>query len=284
MMGGRRDPGWIVVAASASCARHSGKLQVSMRDPRPVCAGSWLSPLMRTASSSAKAEGYAGASGVNFHEVVRKRRSVRAFLPSEVPNDLLRRVLEEAALTPSNCNTQPWDVHIISGLAKARLSKALVSALEVDRRSPDFRFDRDDYHGVYAERSEMQGRTYYDAVGIGRLDREDRRAAARRNYEFFGAPHVGLLFMPVIGDCVRTAGDIGMYGQTFLLSLVANGLAGIAQTALGFFADTIRDELGIDPAFKLLFGISFGYADEHAPSSAYSSERAAIDEHVTFHR
>jgi hypothetical protein len=38
---------------------------------------------------------------------------------------------------------------------------------------------------------------------------------------FYDAPHVAFLFMPKLGDGVRTAGDIGMYAQTFLLSLTA---------------------------------------------------------------
>ncbi|MFD9319117.1 nitroreductase family protein [Streptomyces sp. NPDC060053] len=43
----------------------------------------------------------------------------------------------------------------------------------------------------------------------------------------------------------RTAGDIGMYAQNFLLSLAARGLAGIPQTVLGVYADTVREFLGV---------------------------------------
>ena len=52
------------------------------------------------------------------------------------------------------------------------------------------------------------------------------------NYSFFNAPHVALLFMPSFGDNVRVGSDIGMYGQTFLLSLAARGRGGIPQTSL----------------------------------------------------
>ena len=105
-----------------------------------------------------------------------------------------------------------------------------------------------------------------------------------RNLTFFGAPNVCLLFMPAVGDNVRVAGDIGMFGQTFLLSLVAHGLAGIPQTYLGFFADTVRECLGVPSDRKLLFGISFGFADESDPIAPYRIGRLPGEEFATFHR
>ena len=74
-----------------------------------------------------------------------------------------------------------------------------------------------------------------------------------------------------------------MYGQTFLLSLTAHGLGGIPQTMLGFYADTIREVLGIDPSMKMLFGISFGYPDGEALGSAYRIDKAPVEDSVMFH-
>jgi nitroreductase len=50
-----------------------------------------------------------------FRDVIRDRHSVRSFLPEPVPDAVIRAVLEDAQLAPSNCNTQPWQVHIVSG-------------------------------------------------------------------------------------------------------------------------------------------------------------------------
>lgn len=79
------------------------------------------------------------------------------------------------------------------------------------------------------------------------------------------------------------AGDIGMYGQTILLSVTARGLGGIPQTALSFFAGTIRQFLGIPDELKPLFGISFGYPDDDAPGKRGRMDRVAIEVSVTFH-
>jgi nitroreductase len=214
---------------------------------------------------------------------VRARRSVRAFLPDPVPEKLIRDVLEDAALAPSNCNVQPWHVHIFSGAARDALSRDLIEDLDNNRMTFDFVFDASLYEGLLGERRRDQGKKYFEALSMGREDAEGRRIARTRNLEFFGAPHAALLFMPQFGDNVRIAGDIGMYGQTFLLALAARGLGGIPQTMLGFFSDTVRRELGVDPSLKLLFGISFGYEDTEAHANTVRMSRAPLSECVTFH-
>jgi nitroreductase len=218
-----------------------------------------------------------------FRDVVRERHSVRSFRPDIVPSDVLRAVLEDAQRAPSNCNTQPWQTHIVSGATRDSLSKAILAADSAGVLTPDFSFAISDFEGVFNQRAKDQGAAYYQAIGVAREAYDQRRDASRRNLEFFAAPHVALLFMPEVGDNVRVAGDIGMYAQTFLLSLTAHGLGGIPQTMLGFYADTIREGLGIDPSLKLLFGISFGYPELTSPANSYRIEKAPIAETVTFH-
>lgn len=218
-----------------------------------------------------------------FHDVVRDRHSVRNFLSTPVPDSVMRAVLEDAQLAPSNCNTQPWQIHIVSGAKRDALSRALLAADAAEKLTPDFSFSLRDFYGAYSERAKEQGAAYYQAIGVARDATEDRRTAARLNLDFFGAPHVALLFMPSFGDNVRVAGDIGMYGQTFLLSLTAHDLGGIPQTMLGFYADTIREVLSIDSSMKMLFGVSFGYPDETHPANKYRIEKAPIEDSVIFH-
>jgi nitroreductase len=82
----------------------------------------------------------------------------------------------------------------------------------------------------------------------------------------------------------REAVDIGMYAQTIMLALTARGIASCAQGALGLFPDIIREQLGIAPDCKLLFGVSFGYEDLSVKANSARVGRAPIDEAVRFHR
>ena len=218
-----------------------------------------------------------------FTDVVRDRHAVRSFRPEPVDTAVLRSVLEDAQRSPSNCNTQPWLVHIVSGAKRDELSRALLAANAADHATLDFSFSLEDFPDLFQKRYQAQGASYYQALGIAREDRDQRRIATLRNLDFFGAPHAALLFMPKVGDCVRTAADVGMWAQTFLLSLTAHGLGSIPQTMLGFYADTVREVLKIDASHKMLFGVSFGHADKTAAGSDYRIEKVPIDESVTFH-
>ncbi len=226
----------------------------------------------------------AATAPLSFIDVVRARHCCRGFLRQPVPDAVIEEVLKDAQCAPSNCNTQPWATHIVSGAKVGELSQALFKAAGEGRYSPDFSFDQAAFSGRYAERIAEQGKAYYGALCVARDDEQSRIAAVALNYSFFDAPHVALLFMPSIGDNVRVAGDIGMYGQNFLLSLVARGLGGVPQTSLGFFAGTIREALGVPDDMKLLFGISFGYPDLKAAGNSFAMPHDPIAMNVTFHR
>jgi deazaflavin-dependent oxidoreductase (nitroreductase family) len=219
----------------------------------------------------------------DFDTVVRERRSVRRYLPAPVPDDVLSKVLDAAQQTPSNCNTQPWQVHILSGEIKDAFSTTILTAFESGIDTKDFSFAVADYDAESQSRARAQGAAYYQALGIARDDHDQRNDAARHNLSFFGAPHVALLFAPNVGDNVRIAADIGMYAQTFLLALTANGLAGIPQTMLGSYAEQARILLGLPEDVRLLFGISFGYADLDHPAARYDIDRIPASQSVFRH-
>ena len=71
--------------------------------------------------------------------------------------------------------------------------------------------------------------------------------------------------------------DIGMYAQSFLLSLAARGIGSIPQTSVGMYADTIRQVLGVSDDMKLLFGVSFGYPDKEAKANSIRMGRDPIE-------
>lgn len=216
-----------------------------------------------------------------FDQIARSRRSIRGFLPDPVDPDTLKRIFATAAFAPSNCNTQPWQSHVVSGPLRDRLSEIFMQTIAEGKHSLDFPYEAK-YDGVFRQRQVDVGILLYQALGVTREDREGRRNAFLRNLEFFGAPHVVFIFMPDWGG-IREACDVGMYAQNLMLSMRAHGVASCPQTILGYDADSVRRELRIEPEMKLLFGISFGYEDPSLPENQIVPERAALDDHVTFH-
>lgn len=214
-------------------------------------------------------------------QLIRGRRAVRAFRPEPVPEDTLRAVFSLAGAAPSNSNTQPWHVEVVSGDTRDRLSDALQQAHARQRISTDFIYTDDLYTGTYAQRRQAAGTTMYQALGIARDDEEARSAYDAESLNFYGAPHVAMLFLPQNAEA-RMAADVGMYGQTLLLALSAYGIASCPQGLLSFYADTVRDVLGVRDR-KLLFGVSFGYADSSAPVNNILVPRAELFETTRFH-
>ena len=51
----------------------------------------------------------------SFLELAERRRSVRAYKPDAVPEEMLQTVLEAGRLAPSACNKQPWRFIVVRG-------------------------------------------------------------------------------------------------------------------------------------------------------------------------
>jgi nitroreductase len=122
------------------------------------------------------------------------------------------------------------------------------------------------------------------ALSIAR-DRQDARAAAAEqtleNFRLFGAPHVAIITTEEkLG--VYGAIDCGLYVANFLLSARSFGVDTIAQAALASYPDLVRAFFGLSASRKLVCGISFGYADPAHPIHGYRTQRAGLEEVVTF--
>ena len=216
-----------------------------------------------------------------FDRIARSRRSIRGFLPQPVDQETLEKIFRSAAFAPSNCNTQPWQCHVVSGEMRDRLSGIFMQTIARGKHSLDYPYEAK-YEGEYRKRQIDVAVLLYEALGIARDDKAGRERAFLRNLEFFDAPHVVFLFMPDWCD-IREACDVGMYAQNLMLSMRAHGVASCPQTILGYDADSVRRELGVDESMKLLFGISFGYEDPELPENRISPDRADLSELVQFH-
>lgn len=205
------------------------------------------------------------------------RATCRAYLREAVPEDVIRSIVDAARGTASWCNTQPWDLVITSGENTDKFRNAL---MEQVRRHPeldsDFPFP-DEYRGVYLDRRRQSGFQLYEALGIGRGDKERRDSQSFENFRLFGAPHVAIVTVP---EELGTYGavDAGGFVSSFLLSAQAHGVATTPQAALAMQSGFIRDFFDIPGGRKVVCGISFGYADTAHPVNSYRTERAKVDD------
>lgn len=218
-----------------------------------------------------------------FDALMRERRSIRGFQNRGVPPDVLRSVLETAQQAPSNCNVQPWVVHIVADDAADRMRAALYDHVAQGAQpSPDVELTGK-YPGEYRTRQIGSAKALFAATGVERDDHEARRESMMRNFRFFDAPCAAFIFIPQWAG-MREAADVGMYAQSLMLALTAHGLASCAQGALSHYAALVHDQLSVGPDMHLLFGIAFGYPDEDHPANAARTDRATVEEAIVIHR
>ena len=188
-----------------------------------------------------------------FLNIVANRRSMRAFKPDPVPRAVIEAVMGGAQQAPSNCNTQPWFVHVATGDTLEQLRATLPTQFAAGEMALDFPYDGQ-YDGVYKERQYASATALYDALGISRDEKAARNDWFMRNFTFFDAPAVAFFTLPSQFG-LREACDLGMYAQTGVVGLVADGLGSCPQTSLGFMANVIRPALGLGDHEKLMFFI-----------------------------
>jgi len=219
---------------------------------------------------------------MRLSEVLESRHSVRAFLPTEVPDETLLRVLRLAQRAPSWCNIQPWRVWLLSGDARVRFTRAMEEAATARLPCPDVAFPGD-YPEPYASHRKACGKVLYEAMGVARDDGAARRAAWMRNFAAFDAPHVALVGID------RSFGlygalDVGCWLEALMLAAHAEGLGTCAQAALATFPDVARQVAGIGDEVSILFGVALGYEDLAAAANRARTARRPVEDNVTFVR
>lgn len=218
----------------------------------------------------------------DFDTILHNRRSVRGYLPQPLDRALIAEVFTLAASAPSNCNVQPWQVHVASGAALRALGKAMTEAAQQGRApAPDVAMISR-YHGEHRKRQIDAARALYGAMGITRDDHTGRANAFLRNLNAFGAPHAAFVFLPE-GFDLREAADLGGYAQTLMLSMMSRGIASCAQGALSLYPDIVRAHLGLAEGPRLIMGIAFGLEDPDHPANAARTDRAPLADQVRFH-
>ena len=130
-------------------------------------------------------------------DAITSRRSIRAFLPTEVDAATIRQILEVSARAPSGTNIQPWKVHVLTGAARTRLSDR-ISAVYNDpaqraQHSEEYDYYPREWVTPYIDRRRKIGWDLYGLLGIGKTDKDKMHAQHGRNYVFFDAP-VGMIF------------------------------------------------------------------------------------------
>ncbi|CCK31919.1 putative nitroreductase [Streptomyces davaonensis JCM 4913] len=218
---------------------------------------------------------------MDVYEAVDSRRAVRAFSDQPVPREVLERVLAAAARAPSSGNLQPWHLCVVTGEPLAELKRrATARALAGDpgdeREYPMYPAE---LKSPYLDRFSAAAAQRYAALGIERDDVDRPRKIAALNSAAFGAPVV--LFCYLDRDMGPGQwGDAGMFLQTVMLLLRAEGLHSCPQVMWTMYRETVGEVTGADAGHVLFCGVAVGFEKEGVPP--VRTGRADLAETVRF--
>ena len=216
-------------------------------------------------------------------EAMRGRKSTRAYLDQPVTRATIESIFDAARWAPSGVNCQPWQVAVVTGTTKTRISEALLAARKAGQpENPDYAYYPKDWQEPYKSRRKATGLALYQALNIGKDDAFARLKAWNGNYHFFGAP-AGLLFFV---DRALSQGawvDMGMFIENVMLAASAHGLETCPQASLAEYPDIVRGILAIPATRALVCGMALGYADAGAPVNSYRTEREPVSAFTTWH-
>jgi nitroreductase len=219
---------------------------------------------------------------MDFFQCVEGRKSNRAFLPREVDKGILEKILKAANRSPSYRNSQPWEVFVAAGNKKEALAKRLCDASNSGTApTPDLPSPKE-WPEAMTRRMKEHNLLRFEAMGIDPEDEGKIREFQSRNLKFYDAPCVIVIGMDKTLSSWSVF-DLGLFVQSILLGLEAEGLGSCVQASVTRYAAIIRNELEISDTISLILAVSLGYPDPEAPANRYHSKRREINEFVRWY-
>ena len=218
---------------------------------------------------------------MDIYEAVASRRSVREFTGRPVPRAALERALSAAARAPSGANLQPWHVYVVDGGAlteiKQRTAARVAAGDPGDER--EYEMYPREMDPRYRRRRSASAQQRYTALGIARHDDRAREKAIVANWDCFGAPAALFCYIDR-GMGPPQWADVGIYLQTVMLLLRAEGLHSCPQMAWSVYRRTVAEVVRPAGGLILFCGLSIGF--EATAARPVHIDRAPLDETVTF--
>lgn len=216
-------------------------------------------------------------------DIIRDRRSIRAFLPEPLSEAVLRDLLDIARFAPSGGNVQPWRVIMVSGAARDGVIAAAQARLMQSPGSEEG--DRPIYpENLWEPHRSWRyqvGEAMYAKLGIAREEKMQRLQWLANNYQFFGAPHAAFFVIDRRMGHGQWA-HLGMFMQSFALAAQAKGIGTCFLESWARLRVTLAAHFGLADTQMVYCAMALGRADPAAPVNQLRTERAEVDEFAQF--
>ena len=208
---------------------------------------------------------------------IKSRKSIRGYLPREVPRSIIVEIIETALRVPSSKNSQPWEVTVVTGEPLDGIRRDNVTKILSGESGGDF----SPKTGVYRQRQIEAGVGLFKLMGIERGDKDKRGEWLLRGYRFFDAPVAIIISASKVLQQTYAVFDVGALTHAICLAALDHGLGTCIEGQGVEFHDVIRKHVPLSEEQVIIAGIALGYPDEGFPANQFISSRALVDE-VTY--
>jgi nitroreductase len=208
-------------------------------------------------------------------QAIQERRSTRAYLDRPVEKEILEKLIALASQAPSAINIQPWELVVVSGEERKRLSRVLVKRMRERNIScgPGAKKPLSE-HFVERQRGLLnvmlpnlpEGTAFQDFINEGSCN-------------FYGAPTAIIIVIDKVFSSARLT-DIGIIVGYLVLAAHDMGLATCPIGLITAFDEDIREQLNLSEDKEVVIGIAVGYRDTSSGINRSRSERAPLTEFV----
>ena len=206
-------------------------------------------------------------------EAIQERRSTRAYLDRPVEKETLEKLISFASQAPSAINIQPWELVVVSGEERKRLSRVLVKRMKERNISCGPGAKRPLHeHFVERQRGLLQGMLPNLPAGTSFQDFINEGSC-----NFYGAPSAIIIVIDKVFSSARLT-DIGILLGYLVLAAHAMGLATCPIGLITAFDEDIREQLNLSEDKEVVIGIAVGYRDPFSGVNKVRSERAPLNE------
>lgn len=213
---------------------------------------------------------------MDIFTAMKDRSSYRSFSDEPVSRTVMEEILSDASRAPSALNLQPWEIHVVRGAERKRLSKHLLRSYR----------ERGVTCGPGAskplpERFISRARKCADDMAplIKEMGLDFKEFVNEGSLNFYGAPSVIFIFVDESFPTERMV-DAGAFLAFLVLSAFARGYGTCPIGLVNSYAEEIRDFMNIPETKNLLISIALGKPDMSKAINNFKTQRAELSEFV----
>ncbi len=209
-------------------------------------------------------------------KVIKERKSIRAFKPDIIPKETVEEILTLAANAPSAINLQPWELYVVMGDEKARLSRRLLKAYREKKISCSPGNVK-----PLAEQFSKRGVASFELMNpyLEKIGQDFNVFINEGSCNFYGAPVAIILCLDNAFSKARLV-DIGIILGYITLIAYDFGLGTCPIGLISAYEDDIKELLDIPENKDVVIGIAMGYPDWTSPINEFKTPRDSIDSFV----